>query len=90
MMTKTENYWLVDSKNFDATTALGDVTDALVELHAETTDAELNAILEAFTNVVFFGNTDFDNDSITIVPSKNEAEDYLYMLKIEQDLGDFE
>lgn len=89
-MTKTENYWLLDSKNFDANVALGDVTDALVDLHEETTDAELGAILEAFTNVVFFGNTDFDNDSITIVPSKNEAEDYLYMLKIEQSLGDFE
>lgn len=89
-MTKTENYWLLDSKNFNVTTALGDVVDALVELHADTKESELKAILDAFTNVVFFGNTDFKNDSITIVPSKNEAEDYLYMLKIEQDLGDFE
>lgn len=89
-MTKTENYWLFDSKSFDATATLGDVNDALVSLKDDTTPAEIETIVNAFNNVVFFGNMDFDNDSITIVPSQNEAEDYLYMLKIEQDLGDFE
>lgn len=86
-MKKTKNFWDLSIASFDASTNLKGIFDAIIELKKDDTQESITKVAKAFKTVVFHGSNANCPKRFTLVPSKDEAVDYLFMLQLERDLG---
>lgn len=86
-MKKTKNYWDLSIANFDAKVDLKGITDGIVELKENDTLESINAVAKKFKTSVFYGSNAQCPKRYTLVPTKDEAIDYLFMLQLERDIS---
>jgi hypothetical protein len=91
-MEKKEQYYFLQSSEIKDinTVDTSEVKDCIVALKNEIHESELASLKNHFRLVVaFLENVEpKETEEYTVVPTLNEAEDYLFMQQIEAELGD--
>lgn len=90
-MEQKEKYLYFNIKEKEAAINFGDGTnDCIVVLNSENETEQLSTLKKSFRIIVaHLDNTEpIETEEYTVVPTLNEAEDYLFMQQIERDLMD--